>query len=83
MTAAVEINVAKYADVLLAPRRGSASAWKIAYCWARSGDGNLVPRPVSVGAANDEHVIIRSGLQEGDVILIMSREPRSSRRSNR
>jgi HlyD family secretion protein len=69
MTATAEIVVADLQDCLYVPIDAITTRNGQRVCLARTADGREV-RPVEVGHFTEEHVEIREGLQEGEVVYL-------------
>lgn len=70
MTAKVEIFVAHLPDVVYVPLQ-AVSPWENRHvCYVVQGNGKPERRFVEIGESNDEFVEIRSGLKEGERVLL-------------
>lgn len=73
MTTNNEIIISKEEDVLVIPRSALFSNEGQSFVYLKSG-GKIGVRNVEVGNQNEKLVVIKSGLQEGDKILLTSPE---------
>ena len=69
MSAEVEITVAEYEDVLLAPVASIVDQNENTYCWIQSAGGPRRQRIV-VGDSNGVFTIVKEGLKVGDEVLL-------------
>lgn len=74
LSASVDILLEKPAEGLVAPREAIRTDGDRNFIYVKSGD-NFVEREVTIGDKSDTHVLIESGLQRGDEILIDERLP--------
>ncbi|MCX7886538.1 MAG: HlyD family efflux transporter periplasmic adaptor subunit [Verrucomicrobiae bacterium] len=70
MTAKVEIFVAHLPDVIYVPIQAVVPAEDGAVCYVLNSNGKPERRRVEVGENNDEFVEIRSGLRDGERVLL-------------
>ncbi len=73
MTTNNEIIISKEEDVLVIPRSALFSNEGQSFVYLKSG-GKISVRNVEIGNQNEKLVVIKSGLQEGDKILLTSPE---------
>lgn len=73
-TAQVRIRVAEVPNVLQVPVQCVIEHGGKYYCLVVKGQNQLEPREVRLGLTNDKTVIIESGLQEGEVVVLNARE---------
>jgi hypothetical protein len=74
MTAKVEILVDQVADALFVPVQSvtTIDGAPVCYIWK---DGQFAPRSVELGDSNDSFVVVRAGLDEGDVVQLNAPRP--------
>ncbi len=68
-TAEVEIVIVRLEGVLYVPIRAVRGIGPTTFCYANEG-GELRRKTVEIGLGNDKFVEIKSGLSEGDVVLV-------------
>ena len=73
MSAKVEVFVNRLADVVYVPVQAVTSAEKKQVCYVANG-GSPERRVVEVGEFNDEFIEIKSGLKEGERVLLRAAE---------
>lgn len=76
LSASVDILVDEPVDGIVAPREAVRSEGERRFIYVKSGD-RFVEREVTLGKMNDTHVLIESGLEQGDEILIDERVPQA------
>ena len=67
------VDVSLYAparEALVAPESAVLHAGDHAYVFLETGEGRFEPREVSLGTRRGDHIEIRSGLAEGDNIVV-------------
>ncbi len=69
MTCNNDIIVSKYNQVLLAPLKAVFKENKISYVYVQDGS-TIIKQPIEAGAENDQYVVVRKGLNEGDRVLL-------------
>lgn len=69
MTAVVEIHVENLEDVLCVPVQAIVQEGKETWCYVAQA-GQIRKRPLQLGKTNDKFVEIRSGLTEGDQVVL-------------
>ncbi len=69
MTAVVEIHVDRLENVLSVPVQAVVQIGEESWCYVSAG-GDVDRRPIELGRSNDKFVEIRSGLEEGDVVVL-------------
>lgn len=69
MYATLRIAAAARAGVLTVPRDAVLSTGERSLVFVREASGNLTPREVALGAANDARVEVLRGLKEGDMVV--------------
>jgi len=69
MTAQAAIEVERLENVLQVPVQAVLERGKRFYCVVES-DGEIVAKEVKVGSANEQSVIISSGLEEGEQVVL-------------
>ena len=69
VSAKVEIVIEELADVLTVPIQAVTTADGKQLCY-RSNGGELKPLPVEVGKFNTKYIEIKSGLEEGQEIIL-------------
>ncbi len=72
MSAEVEINVARYADVLTLPVAAVVELDERFYCWV---EGSIQPemRALVVGASNDQFIVVENGVSVGERVVLNPR----------
>ena len=69
MSAEVEVIVATYQDELLIPVAAIMESEEARYCWVKTAQG-AQQRDLELGDSNDIFTIVKSGLQEGDEVVL-------------
>jgi multidrug efflux pump subunit AcrA (membrane-fusion protein) len=69
MTAEVEVVLARHEDVLMIPTAAVVETDQGYACWLSAANG-LQRRPIELGDSSEMFVIVRSGLQEGDEVVL-------------
>jgi len=69
MTAEVKIVLDRYKDVLLIPVGSVLETIDGDFCWVKTPQG-LERRRLQLGEANEELVIVKSGVQEGEQVVL-------------
>ena len=69
MSAEVEVVLAEHNDVLLVPVAAVLETENGDFCWVKSGNDEK-RRLLQLGDSNDVFVIVKSGLQEGDEVIL-------------
>lgn len=77
MTAKTEIILNDLEDVLYVPIQSVVTLDGKAQVWAVNGEETR-PQPVELGPANDRFVVVRSGIEEDDRILMTARQTGST-----
>jgi multidrug efflux pump subunit AcrA (membrane-fusion protein) len=72
MSAIVKVVVAEHKDVLSVPVAAVVEAENGHLCWVQTSTG-IQPRSLDLGDSNDEFIIVRAGLNEGDKVLLNPR----------
>jgi HlyD family secretion protein len=67
LSAAVDVELERLPDVLLAPRDALGQENGKSYVWVKRGT-SFEKRPVTVGQTNDVEAVVTSGLAVGDVV---------------
>ncbi len=75
MSAKSVIHVATLTHVLHVPIEAVYSHGDAHYCWVRAPDGALALHVVVLGKSNDSRVEVRSGLADGDEVVVPEQEP--------
>jgi multidrug efflux pump subunit AcrA (membrane-fusion protein) len=70
MTTSNAIETMALKDVLSVPLEAITSDDNVPYVFKRNGSG-VVKQEVETGEMNDSHVVIKRGLEEGDVVLLV------------
>lgn len=73
MTTANAIETASFTDVLTVPLEAVTSENNVPFVFVRKG-GNVVKQEVTTGDANETHIMITAGVDEGDVVLLIPPE---------
>ena len=74
LRAEVKIFVAAQPDALQVPLPAVFVDDNQSYCMVKTDDGSWHPRKVDIGPNNDKYVVVREGLQEGDLVAINPRD---------
>ncbi len=69
MSAVVDIVLASYTDVLKVPVAAIVESADGYLCWIRKDD-QIERRNVTLGDTNDEYTVVKSGLSEGDDVVL-------------
>ena len=69
MSAGVEVILAQHSDVLTIPVAAVVQASGLSYAWLR-GPSGILRREVTIGDSNDIFMIIQSGLNVGDEVVL-------------
>ena len=69
MSAEVEIILAEHNDVISIPVAAAVETEDETLCWVKSPQG-IKRRPVELGDSNEVFVIVKSGLAEGDQVIL-------------
>ncbi len=69
MSAVVDIVLAEYKDVLKIPVAAIVETSSGYVCWVSDAKG-VSKRPIQVGDTNDEFTIVKSGLQDGEKVVL-------------
>ena len=72
MSASVEITAAEHKDVLSVPVAAVIERDGEHHCWVRM-ESELKKRPLVLGASNDQFVIVKDGLSEGEDVILNPR----------
>lgn len=72
MSAEVEVFVAQYDDVLTIPVAAIVDTDNGAYCWVKTAQGTR-RRSLQLGDTNDVFTVVRTGLKEGDEVVLNPR----------
>jgi len=70
MTAVVEIHIDRLRDVLSVPVQAVVERDKQTWCYVKTKDGDIVKRRVVLGRSNDKFVHVKSGLSEGEQVVL-------------
>lgn len=73
MTAAVQIHLQQQIDVLQTPVQAVFEHGSKHYCLVAAKTGGRKLREVQIGASNDKFLVIRSGLEQGEEIVLNPR----------
>ena len=69
MSVVVDVVLADYKDVVKVPVASIVQSDERYFCWVKSLDG-VQKRPIQVGDTNDEFIIVKSGIKEGDEVVL-------------
>ena len=69
MSCVVEIIIARHHDVLTIPVSAVVETDQFNFCWVKTPDG-IERRPITLGDSNDVFIIVESGLNEGDEVIL-------------
>ena len=72
MSAQVKIQIAKHNDALVVPVSAVVEGADGFQCWVKNGEG-YEKRMLSLGPSNDQFILIKNGLQEGDEVALNPR----------
>lgn len=72
MSAEVEVILAEYKDVRTIPVSAVVETEEGDYCWVKTGEG-IQKRALELGDTNDVFLIVESGLNEGDQVVLSPR----------
>ncbi len=70
MTAVAEIHVDRLRNVLSVPVQAIAERDKQTWCYVKTEEGNIVKRLVVLGRSNDKFVQVKSGMTEGEQVVL-------------
>lgn len=73
MTSEVTMLVAELKDVLTVPPQAIVEKGKGMYCWVVR-DGQTEKRKVEIGKSNDTAIQIKTGVEEGEIVLLNPRK---------
>ena len=74
MNAEVEIYLARHTDVVIAPVACIVELADGHYCFVDRGEAEAEKRKVVIGDTNDNFVVIKEGLEEGETIFLNIRD---------
>ncbi|MDG2224437.1 MAG: efflux RND transporter periplasmic adaptor subunit [Rubripirellula sp.] len=69
MSAVVDIVLAKHADILKVPVAAVIGTEQGFFCWVSNGE-KVEMRKVDLGDTNDEFTVVKTGLKEGDQVVL-------------
>jgi len=69
MSAAVEVFLARHKDVLTIPVAAVVENDAEFHCWVKTDDSTL-RRKLELGDSNDQFIVVKSGLKEGDRVVL-------------
>lgn len=69
MSAEVEVNIARHKNALLIPVEAVIETEQGPFCWIGTTE-DAQPRSLRLGDNNDEFIVVESGLQEGDQVIL-------------
>ena len=70
LSAEVEVVIAEHSDVLTIPVAAVVENGEYRYCWVNSPTGGAQRRQVQLGDSNDQFVVVKDGLSEGDDVVL-------------
>ena len=68
LSAALDVELGRIPNAILAPRDAIVEEGGKSYAWVRSG-GGYEKRELTIGSTGDMEAEVRSGLKEGEVVL--------------
>jgi multidrug efflux pump subunit AcrA (membrane-fusion protein) len=69
MSAATELTIASYEDVLTIPVAAVVESGDDHFCWVQTADGPM-RRPLKIGDSNGVFTVVEQGLAEGDEVFL-------------
>jgi multidrug efflux pump subunit AcrA (membrane-fusion protein) len=69
MSAEVEVELARYEDVLTIPVAAIVENEEGDFCWVKTIDG-AQRRKLQLGDSNDVFVVVKAGVREGDEVVL-------------
>ncbi len=70
MSADVEVIIERHENVLTIPVNAVLQTAGGTFCWVKAADGTIQRRTLQLGDTDDESVVVKTGLQEGDVVWL-------------
>jgi multidrug efflux pump subunit AcrA (membrane-fusion protein) len=70
MSAEVEVVLARYENVLTIPVTGVLETTQGDFCWIKTAEGAKERRSLQLGDTNDNFIVVKSGLEEGEKIIL-------------
>ena len=70
MSAEIEVVLSEYKDVLLAPVSAVVETDQFSLCWVKNSAGEIEQRVLTLGDSDDVFIIVKSGLIQGDEVLL-------------
>jgi multidrug efflux pump subunit AcrA (membrane-fusion protein) len=70
MSAEVEVVLARHENVLTIPAAGVLEMAERDFCWVKTGEGVKQRRTLQLGDNNDNFIVVKAGLEEGDEIVL-------------
>jgi multidrug efflux pump subunit AcrA (membrane-fusion protein) len=70
MSAEVEVVLARHENVLTIPVAGVLETAKGDFCWIKTDEGAKERRSLQLGDTNDNFIVVKSGLEEGEKIVL-------------
>ncbi|MHC4629453.1 MAG: efflux RND transporter periplasmic adaptor subunit [Planctomycetota bacterium] len=70
MSADVEVIIERHENVLTIPVNAVLQTAEGTFCWIKTADGTIQRRTLQLGDTDDESVVVKAGLQEGDVVWL-------------
>jgi len=69
MSAEVQVIMDRYADVLTIPVAAVVETAEGDFCWVKTAEG-AKRRPLQLGDTNDSFIVVKSGLKEGEAVVL-------------
>lgn len=69
LSAVVEVVIAEHEDVLTVPVAAVVETGEERHCWVKTSSGPQ-QRKLELGDSNDQFIIVKSGLKEGDEVVL-------------
>ncbi|MHC4205149.1 MAG: efflux RND transporter periplasmic adaptor subunit [Planctomycetota bacterium] len=70
MSAEVEVILARHENVLTIPVAGVLETTQGDFCWVKTAEGAKERRPLQLGDTNDNFIVVKAGLEEGEKIVL-------------
>ena len=70
MSAEIEVVLSEYKNALLAPVSAVVENDQFSLCWVKNSAGEIEQRVLSLGDSDDVFIIVKSGLIQGDEVLL-------------
>jgi multidrug efflux pump subunit AcrA (membrane-fusion protein) len=70
MSAEVEVIIARHENVLTIPAAAVVETTQGDFCWLKTAEGVKQRRTLQLGDTNDNFIVIKTGLEEGDEVVL-------------